>query len=165
VFVSVSAADTRMLAGRCTWSRRRSLGCRRRRHPGYQGNDAIAVARTTSTRRATDPQLTTTHLRSQSGRFRQSLRVTQRGKAGQPTNAPPSRRRLSPTVSGQIKYEPGVERRGRGRHVHNSRIIGIGSILPETSVMHLHGGVQVAQRNRYVHPRCDLTPREAASSG
>ena len=49
--------------------------------------------------------------------------------------------------------------------MHNSRIIGTGSILPETSVMHPHGGVQVAQRNRYVHPRCDLTPREAASSG
>jgi hypothetical protein len=29
-------------------------------------------------------------------------------------------------VSGQIKYEP--ERRGRGRHVHNSPIIGTGSI-------------------------------------
>jgi hypothetical protein len=32
-------------------------------------------------------------------------------------------------------------------------------------VMDPHGGVQVAQRNRYVHPWCDLTPRAAASSG
>jgi hypothetical protein len=30
-------------------------------HRGYQGNDAIAVARTTSTRRATDPQLDLDH--------------------------------------------------------------------------------------------------------
>jgi hypothetical protein len=154
-----------MLARRCTCSRRCNLGCRRRRHRGYHGNDAIAVARTTSTRRATDPQLDHDAPPFAERRFRQSLRVTHRGKRAKLQALHLAGDDFRRRYLGKSSMSPSAHRRGRGRHVQNSRIIGTGSILPETSVMHPHGGVQVAQRNRYVHPRCDLTPREAASSG